>query len=236
LSLPITELPSPNCDGRSGGAVSMLVLHYTGMQTPQAAFERLRDSASKVSAHYIVDEEGGVFRLVEENKRAWHAGLSCWRGHKDINQISIGIELINPGHEWGYRAFPEKQMTALIALCKEILARHPDIVPRNVVGHSDIAPMRKEDPGEKFDWKRLAKEGIGLWPEVAASAQPLKINTLALQRNLLAFGYDVPQSGDLCAVTKKAVTAFQRHFRQNKITGQWDSDCQNRLAALLKMI
>ena len=157
------ELPSPNFDSREGQEIDMLVLHYTGMKTAQEALDRLCDPAAKVSAHYVVDEDGTVYRLVAEENRAWHAGVSSWRGASNVNQRSIGIEIVNPGHEFGYRAFPKAQMETVAALCKGILSRHA-IAARNVVAHSDIAPVRKEDPGELFDWKGLAELGIGLWP------------------------------------------------------------------------
>ncbi|MGY8992341.1 MAG: N-acetylmuramoyl-L-alanine amidase, partial [Rhodospirillales bacterium] len=154
---------SPNFDDRPAGLpVDMLVLHYTGMKSASDALDRLCDPAAKVSAHYLVNMNGSVSALVDEEKRAWHAGVSFWRGHTDVNARSIGIELVNPGHEFGYVPFPEKQMAALIKLAKDILKRHA-IEARNVVGHSDIAPRRKMDPGELFDWPRLAAAGIGLW-------------------------------------------------------------------------
>ncbi len=159
----IIDCPSPNFDSREGHVVDMLVLHYTGMKTGDEAKSRLCDPAAKVSAHYMVEEDGTVFRLIDEQCRAWHAGLSSWRGHTNINQRSIGIEIVNPGHEFGYRPFPKAQMEAVAALCRDILSRHP-IPKRNVVAHSDIAPLRKEDPGELFDWEFLAKRDVGLWP------------------------------------------------------------------------
>ncbi len=143
----------------------MLVLHYTGMQTAAAALARLCDPAAKVSSHYLVDEDGAVHALVEEQNRAWHAGVSFWRGATGLNDRSIGIEIVNPGHEFGYRPFPPVQMRAVRALCHGILARWPGIVARNVVAHSDIAPNRKQDPGELFDWRGLAQAGIGLWTD-----------------------------------------------------------------------
>lgn len=156
--------PSPNCDSREGQQVDMLVLHYTDMATAKEALERLCDPAAKVSAHYLVEEDGNVHALVAEEMRAWHAGVSAWRGNTNINQRSIGIEIANPGHRLGYRPFPKPQMEAVAALCKEILSRH-DIPARNIVAHSDVAPTRKKDPGELFDWKWLAGLGVGLWPE-----------------------------------------------------------------------
>ena len=164
-ALPIVDLPSPNQDDRDC-AVDMLILHYTGMKTGKDALDRLRDREAAV-AHYVVDEDGTVFRLVPEERRAWHAGVSHWRGHAALNARSIGIEMVNPGHEWGYRDFPVLQLAAVCDLCLLILARHA-IPARNVVGHSDVAPDRKEDPGERFDWRALAENGVGLWPEDVA--------------------------------------------------------------------
>ncbi|MCB2084799.1 MAG: N-acetylmuramoyl-L-alanine amidase, partial [Sphingomonadaceae bacterium] len=158
------EFCSHNWDERPLDAViDTLVLHYTGMPTALEALERLCEPQSKVSAHYLIDEDGVVFLLVPEEKRAWHAGVSYWRGRENINHYSIGIELVNPGHAFGYRPFPEPQMRALLVLCEALHNRHP-IDPRNVVGHSDIAPGRKQDPGELFEWKRLADKDFGLWP------------------------------------------------------------------------
>src|SRR4051794_29798017 len=164
VSLVIREHPSPNHDERlPGEPVDVLVLHYTGMKTAKEAIERLCDEAAAVSSHYVVDEDGAVLRLVPEDRRAWHAGVSYWRGHTALNGRSIGIEIVNPGHEWGYRDFPVLQMAAVCDLCLSILSR-PPIPARNVVAHSDVAPDRKEDPGEKFGWEDLARNGVGLWP------------------------------------------------------------------------
>jgi N-acetylmuramoyl-L-alanine amidase len=213
------DRPSPNQDARPDGAViDMLVLHYTGMQTAQAALDRLCDPAAKVSSHYTIDEDGTVYVHVPEARRAWHAGISSWAGASDINARSIGIELVNPGHEHGYRDFPDDQIAALITLCHGILLRHP-IPSARVLAHSDVAPARKEDPGERFPWERLARAGIGLWP-VSRDAQ---LGPEALGR----FGYD------LGAGEQKAVTAFQRHFRPQKLDGVWDRDCARLLASLL---
>lgn len=168
----IVDLPSLNFDERNVKP-DMLVLHYTGMPSAQAALDKLRDgnTSSRVSAHYVVDEDGTVYRLVPEDKRAWHAGVSAWRGKTDINARSIGIEIVNPGHEFGYRPFPPAQMQAVAELSKDIVARH-HIPKRNVVAHSDVAPGRKEDPGELFDWRYLAEQGIGLWPDVNMPPPP----------------------------------------------------------------
>ena len=213
------ERPSPNYDERGGAVVDMLVLHYTGMQTAEAALERLCDPDAKVSAHYTVDESGTVYAHVPEARRAWHAGLSFWAGVSNVNARSIGIELVNPGHEFGYRAFPEAQIASLITLCHGILSRHA-IPAARVLGHSDVAPVRKEDPGELFPWKRLAKEGVGLWPERIES----DLGPEALTR----YGYD-PEAPE-----EKIITAFQRHFRPEKLDGQWDDECAALLAGLLR--
>lgn len=231
----ITDLPSPNFDSRDGHAVDMLVLHYTGMPTAADAKKRLCDRDARVSAHYLVDEDGAVCRLVGEDRRAWHAGLSSWRGNSNINQRSIGVEIVNPGHEFGYRPFPPVQMKSVTLLCRDILSRHA-IEARNIVGHSDIAPTRKEDPGELFDWKTLARLGIGLWPEVkglgnrdSGLEKPSLIPNTQSLIPLQQYGYD---TSDL----PKAITAFQRHFRPKSLTGTWDDECAGLLAALLKMV
>ncbi|MEX2202220.1 MAG: N-acetylmuramoyl-L-alanine amidase, partial [Dongiaceae bacterium] len=168
MTLPARPLPSPNHDARRG-PVDILLLHYTGMVAAEAALKRLCDPVARVSAHYLIDEDGTLWQLVGEDRRAWHAGVSFWAGESDINARSIGIELQNPGHEFGYRAFPEPQMKTLIELAQGILQRHP-IPASRVIGHSDVAPTRKEDPGELFDWQRLAAAGIGLWP--AGDSEP----------------------------------------------------------------
>lgn len=223
MSRRIEEIPSPNHDARpDGGAIDMLVVHYTGMQSATAARERLCDPAAKVSAHYMIDEDGSVAALVPEDRRAWHAGVSFWRGRTDINARSVGVELVNPGHEYGYRPFPEPQMAAFEELAKAILGRHP-IPARNVVGHSDVAPRRKEDPGELFDWRRLAGCGIGLWPGATASAEA----TDAAQM-LARFGYETE---DLAATLR----AFQRRFRPARIDGVADAETTGLLADLLRV-
>jgi N-acetylmuramoyl-L-alanine amidase len=222
----IMERPSPNFDARPAGqAVDMLILHYTGMESAGAAFARMGDPAAKVSAHYCIEEDGALYRLVDEKERAWHAGVAEWGGRSDVNARSIGIELINPGHEFGYRPFPEVQIAALMALAQEILARHL-IPPRHVLGHSDVAPLRKEDPGELFDWARLAAAGIGLWPGNAQPSGPPE--EAEIRRALAAFGYGYLEE-DLRAV----VTAFQRHFRPDGMSGDMDAETAGRLNALL---
>jgi N-acetylmuramoyl-L-alanine amidase len=221
--LSIIEAPSPNFDERDT-PVTMIVLHYTGMQDGEAALARLRDQEAGVSAHYLVEEDGRIFRLVDEDKRAWHSGKSHWRGIDGVNACSVGIEIVNPGHEWGYRNFPDEQMASLIPLVAEIKERH-GITRGNVVGHSDVAPARKQDPGELFNWHALARLRLALprptknlvdpgWPDAGFM--------LALER----FGYDVSDR-------EAAVVAFQRRFRPEMIDGEIDGECRCILLALL---
>ena len=225
--LQIIARPSPNHDARPEGRdVDILLLHYTGMQSGSAALERLCDPDSKVSAHYLVEEDGQVFHLVPEERRAWHAGVAEWQGAGDINARSLGIEIVNPGHEFGYRPFPIGQMAAVRRLALDILARHP-IPAARVLGHSDVAPLRKEDPGELFDWRGLAAAGIGLWPESTTAA----VLESAVAKALTRIGYGYAEE-DLPAV----IRAFQRHFRPNSITGAADAETRRRMAALLAVI
>ena len=226
----LLEWPSPNHDARPpGGIIDMLILHYTGMTSAEAALARLASPDAKVSAHYVVEEDGTIWRLVPEDRRAWHAGLSFWAGRRDINAHSIGIELVNPGHEWGYRPFPEPQMAALEALAQDITTRHP-VRPEFVLGHSDVAPQRKADPGELFDWVRLAHAGIGLWPDFATAPQAIPPNAAAAQRLLAAIGYEVPQTGALDDATRAVIFAFQRHFRAARCDGALDRETLARIA------
>ena len=215
--------PSPNFDVRAQ-AVSMIVLHYTGMESGDAANAWLANPASKVSAHYVVAEDGQVVRMVDEGVRAWHAGRSSWRGITDVNSASVGIEIVNPGHEFGYRAFPDEQVAALIPLVSSIKERH-GIGRGNVVGHSDIAPARKEDPGELFPWDALADRRLALPSPTRDLLDPFWTDAgflLALER----FGYDVSD-------TQKAVIAFQRRFRPDLVDGIIDGECRAKLLALL---
>jgi len=229
------ERPSPNHGPRPpGAAVDILLLHYTGMAGCDVALARLCDAAAEVSAHYLIDEDGSVYRLVPEARRAWHAGLACWAGEHAVNDRSIGIELVNPGHEFGYRRFPEPQVVALIALAGDILARHP-IPPARVLGHSDVAPARRRDPGELFPWPLLAGAGIGLWPEASAPGDP-DLEVSSVQRRLARYGYAVAESGVLDAATVKVIEAFQRHFRPARIDGAIDRETVARLDALLALV
>ncbi|WP_439645794.1 N-acetylmuramoyl-L-alanine amidase [Sphingomonas changbaiensis] len=217
------DTPSPNFDERSS-PVSMIVLHYTGMQDAASAIQRLCDPEAKVSAHYVVTEDGQVLRLVDEANRAWHAGRSHWRGITDVNSASVGIEIVNPGHEFGYRPFPEEQIDALIPLVHGIKERY-GVTRGNVVGHSDVAPARKQDPGELFPWYRLAKLRLALPRPTKNLMDPGWTDAgflLALER----FGYDV--TDDLAATV-----AFQRRFRPELVDGTIDAECRAILLALL---
>ena len=223
----LVDRPSPNFDRRPAGAeatIDMLVLHYTGMRDAEEALARLCYPAAKVSAHYVIDEEGTVFALVDEGCRAWHAGAASWRGRGDVNASSLGIELVNPGHEFGYRAFADGQMTALEGLARDILARHP-IPPRNVVGHSDVAPRRKRDPGELFDWARLAAAGVGLWP---GASEPREAEGEEVSTLLAAFGYETDH-------LETTLRAFQRRFRQARVDGAADAETVGLLDAVLRL-
>jgi N-acetylmuramoyl-L-alanine amidase len=221
--MTIIDTPSPNFDDRTL-PVSMIVLHYTGMVDGDSAIARLRDPAAKVSSHYLVAEDGTTLRMVAEDKRAWHAGKSHWREIDDVNSASIGIEIVNPGHEFGYRPFPSQQIDALIPLVAEIKQRH-HITRGNVVGHSDIAPARKRDPGELFPWHSLARLRLALPRPTKNLMDPHWTEAgfcLALER----FGYDV-------ADRMAAIMAFQRRFRPELVDGEIDAECRMILLALL---
>jgi N-acetylmuramoyl-L-alanine amidase len=239
--LAIREHPSPNHDERpQGGAVDVLILHYTGMKSAREAIDRLCDPNSQVSSHYVVDEDGAILSLVPEERRAWHAGVSYWRGHTALNGRSIGIEIVNPGHEWGYRDFPALQMAAVCDLCLSILSRHP-IPGRNVVAHGDVAPDRKEDPGEKFGWEELARNGVGIWPSgtVGSGTGGLIRNATGLRRvraALAAIGYQVAPEGALDPALSAVLRAFQRHWRQEAVTGQADAGTVARLRAVAGLV
>lgn len=222
----IVEMPSPNQGPRAGGVTpSILLLHYTGMPTAAAALERLCDPEAKVSSHYVVDEDGTVYHLVEEDRRAHHAGVSFWAGTTDINSASVGIEIVNPGHEHGYRPFPEAQIAAVVAVGLAVAERWT-ILPQRVLAHSDVAPERKQDPGELFPWDRLAAAGLGLWvePEPVAPGVALRRGdegqpVTALQAMLAHYGYGLPLTGVFDGRTEAVVTAFQRHFRPARVDG-----------------
>jgi N-acetylmuramoyl-L-alanine amidase len=238
-ALPLIDLPSPNHDER-GAPVDMLILHCTGMKTGQAALDRLRDPAAAVSSHYVVDEDGTVFRLVPEDRRAWHAGVSYWRGQSALNGRSIGVEIVNPGHEWGHRDFPVLQLAAACDLCLGVLARHA-IPARNVVGHSDVAPDRKDDPGERFDWRALAENGVGLWPvdavDLGTAGVVRDAATLRPVRAALGeIGYRVAPHGGMDPALSTVVRAFQRHWRPEAVTGQVDDGTLVRLLGVRELV
>ncbi len=221
--IEMIDTPSPNFDERSL-PISMIVLHYTGMQDAASAIARLSDPEAKVSAHYLIAEDGQIVRMVSEDKRAWHAGRSHWRKINDVNSASVGIEIVNPGHEFGYRPFPVAQIDALIPLMQEITLRYR-ITRGNVVGHSDIAPARKDDPGELFPWERLARLRLALPSPTKNLMDPHWTDggfLLALER----FGYDVTDP-------VAAIIAFQRRFRPTNIDGIIDGECRSKLLALL---
>jgi len=233
----LVSCPSPNHDERPAGqAVDILVLHYTGMKTADEALARLCDPAAKVSAHYTIGRDGRVFAHVPEERRAWHAGVSYWAGERNVNARSIGIELVNPGHEFGYEPFPEAQIASLIDLAHGILKRHP-IPSHRVLAHSDVAPARKMDPGELFPWPRLAEFGIGLWPDKKFSSPAFagegdrEAVEGAAASDLSQYGYGLPPHADV--PLDAVVTAFQRHFRPSDIDGRWDGECADLLSRLL---
>ena len=230
---------SPNHNERQAG-IDILLLHYTGMTATAAAVERLCDPAAQVSSHYVVAENGDILQLVPEGRRAWHAGASWWQGATDINSHSIGIEIGNPGHNLGYPDFPEAQIEAVIALCRDILVRHR-IPADRVLAHSDVAPVRKSDPGEKFPWRRLYRAGIGAWVEAAPPADTdafapgaAGVEVAALQEALGRYGYGIDPTGTYDGHTAQVVAAFQRHFRPARVDGRADRSTRDTLNALLR--
>ncbi len=234
--MEIITSPSPNFDDRKH-AVDMLVLHYTGMKTGQAAFDQLRNPDAKVSSHYLLWEDGRVDQMVAEDRRAWHAGVSSWQGDDDLNSRSIGIEIVNGGHDFPLPdgtlpPYPAAQVEALIELCHTILAGH-DIPQTRIVGHSDIAPLRKQDPGEHFPWERLARAGIGIWadieeldnPDVQTKGLSPGDETASVQRmqdSLQRIGYGLPPTGAFDELTEATVRAFQRRWLPDRVTGTAD--------------
>lgn len=231
--------PSPNHGARRAGPLDMLILHYTGMDSGAAALARLRDPLSEVSAHYLVFEDGGIVQMVPEARRAWHAGAGAWKGETDVNSRSIGIEIVHPGHAGGLPPYPGAQVEAVIGLARDILARWP-IPPERVLAHSDVAPERKEDPGEIFPWDRLAAAGVGHRVPPARlqdgrffargdAGQPVE----ALQAMFALYGYDLPVTGLFDARTQAVVTAFQRHFRPARVDGVADASTITTLRDLI---
>ncbi len=235
--------PSPNFEPRKKGRnPDLLLLHYTGMESAEGALAWLTTPESEVSSHYLVDEQGRITQMVPEDMRAWHAGNSHWAGEDDINSCSIGIEIHNPGHEFDYPEFPAHQMDAVEALCLDIFARQEKITPERVLGHSDVAPERKRDPGEKFNWRRLAKAGIGLWvkPQPAESDDALGPGdegdeVRGLQTALKKLGYRLDATGSYDDATSSVVRAFQRHWRPERVDGLADASTTTTLDRLLAM-
>jgi N-acetylmuramoyl-L-alanine amidase len=233
--------PSPNHgDRKDSRRVDTIVLHYTGMRHADAALELLKAPGSEVSCHYFVHEDGRIVQLVQESQRAWHAGKSSWAGETDINSCSIGIEIVNPGHDHGYPPFPKRQIAAVTALCRSIQTRHSIPSPR-VLAHSDVAPARKQDPGEKFPWQTLYDSGVGHWVKPAPImdfGQTLRpgdrSNAVATMQKLLAdYGYGVGVNGEYDVVTRDVVAAFQRHFRPERVDGVFDASTRSTLQELL---
>ena len=234
---------SPNFGERKDGrAPDMLILHYTGMPTAEGALDWLTRAESEVSSHYFVFEDGQVVQLVPEAARAWHAGKSNWKGETDINSASIGIEIANPGHPGGLPEFPGAQIAAVVELCRDIVARH-GIAPERVLAHSDVAPVRKIDPGENFPWETLASAGIGHWVEPGQigggrffqqgdAGPPVE----ALQAMLALYGYEIPVSSEYCGRTHGVVEAFQRHFRPQRVDGIADASTIETLHRLLRAL
>lgn len=239
MTINCVDRPSPNFgERRDNASISMLVFHYTGMKTCESALERLCDPKAEVSAHFLIDEDGTAYRLVEDGQRAWHAGASFWRGETDINSASIGIELVNPGHEGGYRAFPLPQIDTLIALSQDLIGQYA-IPATGVVGHSDIAPGRKSDPGELFPWKRLAASGIGLWPDLADSgADDLGTPWNSLARIGYAHPEDSNNGGDILhpeTAKTDVISAFQARFMPLHRSGTLDDDTEQAIAAAARI-
>ena len=233
-------IPSPNHGARTGPRPDLLILHYTGMESAAAAIGRLNDATAEVSAHYVVVEDGRIVQMVPESRRAWHAGASAWKGWRDVNSRSLGIEIVHPGHRDGTMPpYPEAQLAAVSALAGDIVARW-GIPAERVLGHSDIAPERKDDPGEAFPWARLAAEGVGHYVPPASirdgrffargdAGQPVE----ALQAMLALYGYEVPVSGVFDARTEAVVRAFQRHFRPARVDGVADASTITTLRDLI---
>lgn len=239
-SLHATLAPSPNHGERKGGRTpNSILLHYTGLPTVDAALRQLCDPATQVSAHYLVSEDGGLFQLVPEARRAWHAGRASWAGETDMNDVSVGIEIANAGHRAGLPPYPKAQIETVIALCRDIIERW-HIRPERVLAHSDVSHGRKIDPGEHFPWGKLAKAGIGHFvlpsaieegPSLMPGAEGPKI--AELQEMLASYGYGLDVTGLYDAKTITAVGAFQRHFRPALVDGIADASTVATLRRLI---
>jgi N-acetylmuramoyl-L-alanine amidase len=239
-SIASDVIPSANYGDRNKGRLpDMILLHYTGMPDVEGAIARLCTAGTDVSAHYIVLQDGRIVQCVPEANRAWHAGKSSWAGEEDVNSCSIGIEIVNGGHDWGYPDFPLRQIAAVIALCRGIMLRRK-VPSHRVLAHSDVAPARKKDPGEKFPWHSLANSGVGHWvqPAPILGGEALKLGSVSdevgnLQQALAKYGYALPISGKYDSATVEVVTAFQRHFRPARVDGVTDHSTLTTLHALL---
>ena len=236
-------IPSANYGDRRGGrAADMIVLHYTGMTDAEVAIRRLTVAGTEVSAHYVVREDGRIIQCVPESLRAWHAGASTWGAETDVNSCSIGVEIVNGGHDYDLPAFPLRQIAAVIALCKGIMIRR-NIPRERVLGHSDVSPGRKQDPGEKFPWQLLADSGVGLFvlpakivPGPALALGSSGSEVLALQEALASYGYTITVSGQYDSATRDVVAAFQRHFRPARVDGIADPSTLTTLHDLLTVL
>jgi len=242
-SIASDVIPSANYGDRNKARLpDMIILHYTGMPDVEGAITRLCTAGTDVSAHYIVLEDGRIIQCVPEAKRAWHAGAASWAGEEDINSCSIGVEIVNRGHDWGYPEFPLRQIAAVIALCRGIMLRRK-VPSHRVLAHSDVAPSRKKDPGEKFPWHSLANSGVGHWvqPAPIVRGESLKLGTISddvrnLQVALARYGYGIPDNGKYDAATMEVVTAFQRHFRPARVDGVADHSTMTTLHMLLSSL
>jgi N-acetylmuramoyl-L-alanine amidase len=239
-SIASDVIPSANHGDRNKGRLpDMIVLHYTGMPDVEGAIAQLCTAGTDVSAHYIVLEDGRIVQCVPEAKRAWHAGVASWAGEEDINSCSIGVEIVNRGHDWGYPEFPLRQIAAVITLCRGIMLRRK-VPSHRVLGHSDVAPSRKKDPGEKFPWHSLANSGVGHWVQPAPIVRgetlmlgSISDDVLGLQQALAKYGYGIPANGKYDGATMEVVTAFQRHFRPARVDGVADHSTLTTLESLL---
>jgi N-acetylmuramoyl-L-alanine amidase len=239
-SIASDVIPSANYGDRNTGRLpDMILLHYTGMPDVEGAIAKLCTVGTDVSAHYIVLEDGRIIQCVPEAKRAWHAGVAFWAGEEDINSCSIGVEIVNKGHDWGYPEFPLRQIAAVIALCRGIMLRRK-VPSHRVLGHSDVAPFRKKDPGEKFPWHSLANSGVGHWvqPAPIVRGETLRLGSVSddvrdLQQALARYGFGIPVNGKYDTATLEVVTAFQRHFRPGRVDGIVDHSTLTTLRSLL---
>jgi len=229
--MELHQAPSPNFNDRAvGSRLAYVVLHYTGMRDAASALARLCEPTAQVSAHYLIERDGKIWQLVPDTKRAWHAGVSSWLGETDMNSASLGIELVNRGHQLGYENFPPAQIKACITLLQSLLKQH-NIPPHNILAHSDIAPQRKEDPGELFPWQELAQQGLGLWPTAIQNTAPLA--PTAARQLLQQIGYDCAPSGDYDPALRNTLLAFQRHWLPHNLSGLADASTSAMLQAVL---